>query len=96
MMEGKGEVKYTNGDLYRGYFLAGKKHGEGMYQRENGQKMKGTWENDKKNGEFEEYVGMSLMKGKYLNDEKDGMFSIQKKGSEPERQRWQRGKRLKI
>ena len=84
MMEGKGEVKYANGDLYRGHFSAGKKHGQGAYERENGEQIQGTWENDRKNGEFEEYAGGCFMKGKYLNDEKDGTFWVEKKGSEPE------------
>lgn len=45
-------MTYTNGDKYRGEFLAGKKHGEGTYIRENGEYLKGRWEKDGKNGEF--------------------------------------------
>lgn len=36
-------MTYSNGDIYKGQFLANKKHGNGTYLRRNGEKLVGVW-----------------------------------------------------
>ena len=51
--EGQGVYKFKNGDIYDGAWKAGMKHGEGIYTYANGEKkVKGTWKEDKRDGEL--------------------------------------------
>jgi len=47
----KGQYTYTNGDIYSGDFLSGKKHGYGVLQQKNICTYQGEWENDIFNGQ---------------------------------------------
>ena len=42
-MEGKGLLKYNNGDIFKGTFKKNKKHGFGIYQYKNGNIKKDKW-----------------------------------------------------
>ena len=45
-MEGKGLLKYNNGDIFKGTFKKNKKHGFGIYQYKNGNIKKDKWIDD--------------------------------------------------
>ena len=43
---GYGQMGYTNGDHYFGYFTNGKRHGEGVFSPKNKTRTAGLWKND--------------------------------------------------
>ena len=48
-----GTLKYADGDLYKGYFKNGERHGPGSYTfADSGNKYEGEWEHGLKNGTF--------------------------------------------
>jgi hypothetical protein len=47
---GYGELKFTSGNLYKGYFANGKKEGKGLFTWGNGSSYDGDWKNDKMEG----------------------------------------------
>lgn len=47
---GRGTMKFANGDLFEGTFKNGMREGEGYYQYYNGDKYVGYWHMDKKEG----------------------------------------------
>ena len=48
--EGRGIIKWDNGDIYNGEWKDDKKEGKGIYCYNNGQRYEGDWVNDKKEG----------------------------------------------
>ena len=44
--DGQGTIRWTNGAMYIGGWLKGKKHGVGEYKYPDGTVYKGDWEND--------------------------------------------------
>ena len=48
--EGRGIIKWDNGDLYNGEWKNDKKEGKGIYCYNNGQRYEGDWYEDKKEG----------------------------------------------
>ena len=63
--------KNKNGDVYKGEFKNGKRHGQGIKKYKNGDKYAGEFKNDKKhgNGEF-----IFVVEGdKYVGEFKDGI-----------------------
>ena len=44
-MTGFGRATYSNGDVYEGSFVKGKRQGEGKMTFSNGDTSKGTWQN---------------------------------------------------
>lgn len=53
-MNGKGIIKYANGDQYEGYLKNDKMHGEGVLTLADGSSSSGIFENGKKHGYFTE------------------------------------------
>jgi hypothetical protein len=47
---GRGTYSFTNGDVYEGNFVNGKRHGIGAYNYANGNRFEGEFKNDKPNG----------------------------------------------
>ena len=61
IMEGEGSYVYSNGDMYSGSWLAGKKHGKGTYiTKVTSSKLVGSWKD-----------GL-IMEGKWIHS--DGSF----------------------
>lgn len=46
--------EYDNGDVYEGEFLAGKRHGNGVYTSVNGSRYEGAWKDDQSERERQE------------------------------------------
>lgn len=67
----RGEIKYPNGDIYRGELVNGQRHGKGEYIFACGGCCKGEWVNDKMNGE-----GILVFQN---NDRYEGQFRDGKK-----------------
>ena len=68
--DGKGTMKYHNGDVHEGHFSKGKMHGKGTYEYAAGDVLKsiGEWKEGKKCGLFEDFVRVSKQVY-YDNDE---------------------------
>ena len=66
--EGRGIIKWDNGDIYNGEWKEDKKEGKGIYCFNNGQRYEGDWVNDKKEGRGIYYWN----NGKYKGDRYDG------------------------
>lgn len=47
---GKASVQYTNGDLYEGDYVDGKKEGKGVYIYRNGDKFEGQYKDNRRTG----------------------------------------------
>ena len=45
-IEGKGELKYDNGIIFKGVFKNNKKNGKGKYIWPDGKEFEGIWKND--------------------------------------------------
>lgn len=70
---GKGEVKYTNGDKYVGQFANGTKHGKGDYTWKNGEKFSGDWLDDVISGEgVFIFSNGDKYDGQWMNGKKEG------------------------
>ena len=50
MKNGYGEEKNADGSSFQGFYLLGKKNGEGTFHYENGNSYKGNWKNDQIQG----------------------------------------------
>ena len=50
-------LMYPQGDEYEGQLFNERKHGTGMYTYANGTTLKGSWINDKRQGEFVMIIG---------------------------------------
>ncbi|MCX7678954.1 MAG: hypothetical protein N2316_07020 [Spirochaetes bacterium] len=72
--DGEGEYQYADGSVYRGEFVAGKRHGKGVMQYPDGSQFSGLWECDKKNGVGISYFADgSEFQGNFVNDEPHGV-----------------------
>ena len=73
VFHGKGELTFTNGDIYTGNFLFGRRQGFGIYKHsESNNEYHGTWHDDKLHGECGILFGNDVKKGvvsigKYIN-----------------------------
>jgi hypothetical protein len=50
MIDGKGSIKYSSGDLYEGQFQLCEKHGFGKYTYADGTIYQGQWDHDQRKG----------------------------------------------
>ncbi|OSM06147.1 MORN repeat-containing protein [Magnetofaba australis] len=71
--EGFSVVRFANGNVYRGYYHKGRKHGQGLFIWRDGRRYEGEWRNGRMNG-----VGVmsfplgSRYVGQFVNDKKQG------------------------
>ena len=71
--DGKGEFKYTNGDVYNGDFRAGLKDGVGIYTYKSGETYEGDWKDDKKDGKgVYTYKNGVQYEGEWANNKRSG------------------------
>ena len=56
---GKGTYKYTNGNVYEGDWVDGRKNGQGTQTWSNGEKYEGGWSNNREHGQGIRYVDSS-------------------------------------
>jgi hypothetical protein len=73
--EGWGIFKYSNGDIYEGYFKNGVREGKGEYRYRDGSVYRGEWFNDMKNGYGTFQVDKKEFDGIWQDDNfKEGMI----------------------
>ena len=71
--EGRGFLKYANGDLYNGNWHEDKKNGFGIYTHSSGDKYEGNHEDDKRKGFGKlTYANGDVYEGEFLDDKFNG------------------------
>jgi len=76
-MQGQGQMRYENGDIYKGSWVAGKKHGTGTLTTQDGQKYEGTWNNDQKSGlGVQYYADKTRFEGTFVEGKRQGEGKI--------------------
>ena len=69
----KGYKSFSSGARYQGYFMNGKRNGEGTYKWPNGDEYKGEWFNGKQNGEGTyKWPNGNVYKGEWSNGKRNG------------------------
>ena len=71
--EGRGEMYFDNGDIYKGEFKNGKCDGKGVAYYNNGDRYEGDFKNNKKDGKGVSYYNNAdRYEGDYKNDKREG------------------------
>ncbi|CAD8214259.1 unnamed protein product [Paramecium octaurelia] len=69
----KKKLEFSNGAIYQGQVLDGKRHGKGVYTWKDGTKYEGQFQNDQFNGYgVMEFADSSKFKGEWVNGEMEG------------------------
>mmetsp|Transcript_19509 Transcript_19509/g.64693 ORF Transcript_19509/g.64693 Transcript_19509/m.64693 type:complete len:357 (-) Transcript_19509:3501-4571(-) len=72
--QGKGIMKYRNGDIYTGAWKNNMMNGEGTMVYTNGEKYHGEWINDRRNGKgTHHFKDTSRYEGEFFNDDMHGL-----------------------
>jgi len=78
IIDDKGQMEYTNGDVYDGNWKDGVKKGLGIMRYANGDVYVGNWNDDKKNGMGTlKYANGDVYVGNWNDDKKNGMGKLE-------------------
>ena len=79
--EGKGTLKWANGDEYIGVFKNGLRHGKGVFREKNGRSYEGQWLISQKEGKGREvWPNGDVYVGSYSRDKMNGQGELLTKG----------------
>jgi len=72
--DGRGRMEYTNGDVYEGDFIQGKRHGKGKYTTPDGYSYEGEWINNQRHGKGKSItIGIGgTYEGYFVRDKRHG------------------------
>jgi hypothetical protein len=93
---GKGTLKWSSGELYRGDWLDGQRHGFGVHTWPDGSSFRGQWQHDARHGlGVFRWSGGQLFEGQWHFDKKHGVAILTRADGSKHAEIWYNGKRCR-